>query len=506
MEHYACMVTLLGRVGRLEEAYNMIKRMPFEPNAKSSRSTINRRQTSRHAVEMDVVRPRKVQCEEIELGDKDDDSVLTSLFGVIKRCFVDRIDRKAYENVAGNLILREISGIGFNGPFLGDKGQYLLSSLAPPKVDLVVSSITKRFFLTNDVESLMTRLLSSDMDLFGLRLRRPNSNLDSSKEFQLRCDSVICTIIYPLLLDLRDIFADLPSMSRALALAQKMLFDVNRGEVMDTEVIYEAYTFQIDKSQAFLARSLQSQAKKIKTVVAVVDARYLPRLQKYWNTSIPEKFKDFIGESVTSCEDDGETSNHMNKKRFFSNKPVVAVGVEATAVLRASSLTKLLPASTFMKAVAHSVITSIEKTSFSTMRTAFYERMRKRRVRTVCVQPWATNLRRIAWNLSEWLTLGVQNKVQCEEFELGDKGDDSVPTSLFGVIKRYFIDRIDKKSYENAVGNLILREIFGLVLMVLFWLRIAYENVAGNLILREIFGIGFNGLFWAAKRAAKEIG
>ncbi|KAJ0089964.1 hypothetical protein Patl1_14702 [Pistacia atlantica] len=68
------------------------------------------------------------------------------------------------------------------------------------------------------------------------------------------------------------------------------------------------------------------------------------------------------------------------------------------------------------------------------------------------------------------------NKVQCEEIELGDKGDNSVPTSLSGVIERGFVDRI------------------------------AYENVAGNLILREIFGIGFNGLFLAAKRAAKEIG
>ena len=33
MEHYACMVTLLGRVGKLEEAYSMIKTMPFEPDA-----------------------------------------------------------------------------------------------------------------------------------------------------------------------------------------------------------------------------------------------------------------------------------------------------------------------------------------------------------------------------------------------------------------------------------------------------------------------------------------
>lgn len=32
-EHYACMVTLLSRVGKLEEAYSIIKEMPFEPDA-----------------------------------------------------------------------------------------------------------------------------------------------------------------------------------------------------------------------------------------------------------------------------------------------------------------------------------------------------------------------------------------------------------------------------------------------------------------------------------------
>ncbi|XP_015580476.2 pentatricopeptide repeat-containing protein At1g20230 [Ricinus communis] len=33
LEHYACMVNLLGRAGRLQEAYSMIKQMPFEPDA-----------------------------------------------------------------------------------------------------------------------------------------------------------------------------------------------------------------------------------------------------------------------------------------------------------------------------------------------------------------------------------------------------------------------------------------------------------------------------------------
>ncbi|XP_022769234.1 pentatricopeptide repeat-containing protein At1g20230 [Durio zibethinus] len=33
MEHYSCMVNLLGRSGKLEDAYAMIKQMPFEPGA-----------------------------------------------------------------------------------------------------------------------------------------------------------------------------------------------------------------------------------------------------------------------------------------------------------------------------------------------------------------------------------------------------------------------------------------------------------------------------------------
>lgn len=33
MEHYACMVSLLGRAGKLEEAYSLMNEMPFEPDA-----------------------------------------------------------------------------------------------------------------------------------------------------------------------------------------------------------------------------------------------------------------------------------------------------------------------------------------------------------------------------------------------------------------------------------------------------------------------------------------
>ncbi|KAJ6690988.1 TRANSMEMBRANE PROTEIN [Salix koriyanagi] len=48
--------------------------------------------------------------------------------------------------------------------------------------------------------------------------------------------------VYPLLLDLHNIFIDLPSIGRALAFAQKMLDDVNRGEAVDTQIISEVHT------------------------------------------------------------------------------------------------------------------------------------------------------------------------------------------------------------------------------------------------------------------------
>lgn len=468
-----------------------------------------------------VVAQVSVRDEEIELGHIDGESVPTSLFGVLKRCFVDKINREVYENMAGNLVLREIFGVSFHGPFLaakraakevgssfvmlessmvrdpggdnsckevdsGNKIQGLVNSLVPQTVGSVVSSSSRRFQLTNDVELQMVRLLSSNMDLLELKSRPANSNFDTgSKEVLLRRNYAIPTFaqsIYPLLLDLHDIFGYLPSMTRALALAQKMLNDVNRGEAVDTQVISEVHTFRIaveglrialnnagrlpinklrdsnspkiefselpveDKSHALLAQSLQSQAKEFKTMVAVVDASCLAGLRKHWNTPVPDKVKDLITEPIANFEGDGETSNYVDRKRLLSNKPVVAVGAGATAVLGVSSFSKLLPASTFMKVVsfktpvslklfltqtqkalaiavgktkvvapglatsgsnttsvlkaaasaekirtvAHSVIASVEKTSFSAMRTAFYEIMRKRRVRPIGVLPWAT--------------------------------------------------------------------------------------------------------------------
>ncbi|KAJ4723249.1 Transmembrane protein [Melia azedarach] len=462
----------------------------------------------------------EIQCEESELGENVDDPVPTSSFGVLKRCFIDKINKEKYENVAGNFVLKEIFGISFHGHLLAakraakevgssflvlesclvrnpvaddpsgevdavNKVQGLVSSLIPQKVGSTVSSSSRRVCLTSDVESQMVKILSSNLDFSGWKLRSPGSNWDAgSKEVEPIGSYQVPSFaqsFYPLLVDLHDIFVDLPSMARALALSQKMFYDLSRGKFVDTQVVSEVYTFRIaveglrialnnagrlpinklknsnssnfdfsdlpveDKTHALLAQALQTQGKKFKTMVAVVDASCLAGLRKHWNTPLPHEIKDLVGDLVKSCEDDGETSN-SNTKWLLSNKPVVAVGAGASAVLGASSLSKVLPASTFMKvvtfkapaslklfltqtqkamaialgktkvvapglatsgsntssilkaaasaekirAVAHSVIASIEKTSFSAMRTAFYEIMRKRRVRPIGVLPWAT--------------------------------------------------------------------------------------------------------------------
>ncbi|KAJ0091315.1 hypothetical protein Patl1_14635 [Pistacia atlantica] len=180
-----------------------------------------------------------------------------------------------------------------------------VNSLVLQKVGSVVSSTSRRFYLTNGVESQIVRLLYLDVDLLGLRLRPPNSNLDSSKEFQLR-----------------HIEGLRITLNNAGRLPINKLRDSNSSNIDFSELPLE------DESQALLAQSLQSQAKKFKTMVAVVHASYLAGLSEHWNTPIPDKVKDLIGESVTSCKDDGDISNHMDKKRSLSNKPVMAVVLE----------------------------------------------------------------------------------------------------------------------------------------------------------------------------------
>ncbi|XP_021894482.1 uncharacterized protein LOC110812114 [Carica papaya] len=315
----------------------------------------------------------EIQSEEDELGRGDISfPIPTSSFEVLRRCFVDKANKQKYENLAGNLVLREIFGICFHGHFLaakkaarevgssfvalespfviassldnssgqvvGDKVQGLVSSLVSQTVTPVVLSSSRRFAINNDIQSGTLKLLSSHMKILDTKLW-PSSSIS-----ELRLKEVpaidnydippFAQFIYPLLLDLHNIFTDLPSIGRALAYARKIFSDVNKGEVVDTQIVSEIYTFRVavEGLRIALNNAGRLPISKIR--------KSNPRTCKFWS-QYNQYFK-----AVASAEK--------------------------------------------IRAVTHSVIASAEKTSFSAMRTAFYEIMRKRRVRPIGSLPWAT--------------------------------------------------------------------------------------------------------------------
>ncbi|KAL8528999.1 hypothetical protein ACS0TY_006461 [Phlomoides rotata] len=459
-----------------------------------------------------------------ELKEAGEETVPTSVLGVLKNCFMHKIGRERYENAAGGLVLREIFGVSFNGhliaakkaaeevgssflmlesPFvkcnmncndecnLDTKGvvnsgtgfrsafSLQLNNLVPRKIgSSIVSMNSRAFHVTDEVQSRMVRALSSYLVHVNPASKFAGEDVRPLVDYEV---PQFAKYVYPLLVDLHDIFLDIPSMGTALACAQKMLYDVNKGEIIDNGLLSEVYAFQIaveglrialnnagrlirtsvpsrcefsdlavdEKSHAILAQALRSQTNKYRSIVAVVDASGLAGLRKHWKTTVPIEVKDMVDQLVINLGEDGELSTHCNRKWLLADKPVVAVGAGATAALGVSSLSKFVPASTFIKiatfhiptplklmltqtqkailftlskalgptkvvvpgmastsmkgsvikaaasaeklrVVAHSVIASAEKTSLSAMRTALYEIMRKRQVRRIGVLPWAT--------------------------------------------------------------------------------------------------------------------
>nr|XP_043631903.1 uncharacterized protein LOC122602678 [Erigeron canadensis] len=461
----------------------------------------------------------------LALGDNGgvDCTVPTSSFGVLKRCFLHKICKDKYEDVAGSLVLKEIFGVGFNGHFLSAKkaaeevgSSFLLlessnvnieskgspssevelgngfqgfsvqpNNLLPQNVSSNVPSGASRYLISDDyMRAQMLKSLRSYMVQVSSNVNTGPVNVEPKEDYEV---PQYARAIYPLLEDLYVIFHEIPSMGRALANAQKMFHDVSKGDNIDTHILSEVYAFRIaveglrivlnsagrmpisktgnrqsstvefsdlpneEKSHALLANVLRSQTNNFKSIVAVLDASTLAGIRKHWNTVVPPNMKDIVEEMVAESTKDGITTNHRDKKRRLTDKPVVAVGAGATAVLGVSSLSKAVPASTFMKvvtfkvpvslklmmtqtqklvsisltkilgpakvvapgmfnsgvhsasslkaaasaekirAIVHSVIASAEKTSLSAMRGAFYEIMwKRRRVRPIGVLPWAT--------------------------------------------------------------------------------------------------------------------
>lgn len=455
----------------------------------------------------------EVQAENDVLDSQKSSVLPTSAFGVLRRCFKEKINKKQYENLAGSLVVKEIFGTGFFGHLRASRraaetidAQFLL--LESPRLNsctrssnttkatllegnhLVsrrkafssVSSSTKRSFswLSSPVEDQMlkmsTQFLSSSLSKAECGLKCTSEEDDH----QPRCNfqaPPFARSIYPLMEDLHNIFFDIPSIRRALIYAQKMLTAVNEGEPVDATLLSEAHGFRLaveglrialnytahypaqqskdvlefhkltpeEKCDALITQALKNQVRKFKSVVAVVDAGSLSTLRRYWNTSVPSDFALLADNCFISF--DNEQIEGTDRKRRLVGTPVAAVGAGATALWGASSLSKVMPASTLFKMVSykipvifkfsfaqmqrsgavglskilssmkilapgmasktsagfkasvsaekirrvtHSAIAFSERTSLYAMRTSFYEIMRNRRIHPFQFVPWAT--------------------------------------------------------------------------------------------------------------------
>ncbi|XP_006593007.1 uncharacterized protein [Glycine max] len=312
-------------------------------------------------------------------SEEDSVPVPTSSFGVIKRCFLDKIGRDMYESVACNFVLREIFGTSFHGPLLAakraaeDVGSSFLhaASWAP--------SALKRFSLDKELRMMLAKALSGSLDPLllssganaGSVLEKGNEEIQPSSSYET---PGFARSIYALLEDLYSIFGDLPSLGKALAHVQKMLIapnnkglrPSNRKGAAKSDNIEFSEILADDKLHTLFAQAIRSQTDKFKTIVAVVDAIALAGLRKHWDTPLPVEVKELVGELITNSEVKGVMMNHSEKKWLLTDKPMVAVGAGATAVFGASSLTKVVPASTLVKVITFKIPTSL-KISLSQM-------------------------------------------------------------------------------------------------------------------------------------------
>ncbi|CAG7869729.1 unnamed protein product [Brassica rapa] len=346
-----------------------------------------------------------------EIDDGSNDSIPTSVFRVLTRCFVDKtFDKEKYESVAGNLVLKEIFGTSFNGHVLAAKkaAEEVGSSFLVLDSPFIMKGLSKslttkyyygsaisstRFQITNDARALMLKLLSSHITQLGKELI-PSSCLANEME----SDSVklpeFAYSIYNLLVDLHNIFNGVPAIRKALDSATKMLSDVNRGEFIDKEALLsEVYLFRIavegirialnnsgrlpirnlgvlsnqtqvqfsklssmEKSYALMAANLRDKAKKFKKIVVVVDAGNLAGLRRHWRTSVPQEVRD-MSTGHTVLDSDSNDSNL---------KPVGAAALTLTKIIL--DLKALAPLKPFLTNTQEAMYLSKASLSAETIR------------------------------------------------------------------------------------------------------------------------------------------
>eukprot|EP01018_Ginkgo_biloba_P032747 Gb_36441 [translate_table: standard] len=413
-----------------------------------------------------------VRAEESNLSNVEACSVPTSLFGVLKGCFLEKINWGKYESRAGYQVLQTIFGTSFHGHVLAAKqaatenhssflfletpyrnarssnsddkieqnsdqngpntsagaslamisqGGGLSGKMSALSGDTVSSLLTSpsRLTLAGPLHSPGLKALTSSIALSlqnspsldpGLSsIPTPTSCGSSAAGYDIDASDQVPSFaqsFYHLLMDLHEMFNDLPAIDKALVYARKMLADVDKGKEVDCQVLSQVHRFRIaveglrvalnstarspikkerndpkdvnfyelpyeEKCHVLFAQALRRQARKSDRIVAIVDASSLAGIRSYWNTPVPPEVADLAEQCFISNASETDAEEEDSESRsMLVDKPVVAVGAGAAAVVGVSSFSKIVPVSTFMKMVAFKVPALVKLGLVQTKRTA----------------------------------------------------------------------------------------------------------------------------------------
>jgi hypothetical protein len=300
------------------------------------------------------------------------------------------------------------------------QGSGLFRKTTPLPGDMVssVPMSSHRHNLASSLDSSALKALTSSMAFSlqnylaldsGSNCAPTASSTSSSAGCEFRDEDQIPAFahsFYSLLVDLHDMFNNLPAIDRALVCARNMLLEVEKGKEVDCEVLSHVNKFRIaveglrvalnskarcplkqeknllkvanfyelpyeDKCHALFAQALKRQARDFGTVVAIVDASSLAGIRNYWNTSLPREVADLADNCfISDTSDDASEGDDPKRRNVLVEKPVVAVGAGAATVLGVTSFSKIVPVSTIVKMVTFKVPSIMKLGLLQTKRTA----------------------------------------------------------------------------------------------------------------------------------------
>ncbi|VAH33623.1 unnamed protein product [Triticum turgidum subsp. durum] len=326
---------------------------------------------------------------------------------------------------------------------MDDKSGLQLQSncLLPKSATSAVSSHVRKICLVDDYGGQLMKSLAPTANLLLSQAISSYAvaecRLSECKPADRYEPPLFAQTVYPLLSDLYEIFVQIPSIGKAMASAQMLLTQVHKGKPVCSEMLSDVYVFGIAIEALRIClnnagrRRINTRDNHSSEITQLAGSCF----NHYGNKN----------ESENESDNNEVPSDSTDKKSWIAEKPVVAVGAGGTAILGFSSLSKTIQASAILKlapyktpvilkyglmqlqrhagvvlskllshgvvsagskssvlqftasaekirAVTHTVISSVERTSLLAMRTSFYEIMQKRQKhnRPFRIAPWAT--------------------------------------------------------------------------------------------------------------------